>query len=163
MNAARSESELPYIERTKAESDQPIVEAASAVAAKRGVSQAQIAFAWLRRNPVVAAPITGARKTKHIDDAVASLAIALTDNEAASLEAPYTPVATIKGSPTRPCWPARRRPPARSVREALGIVTVSDRHLVTPSTPLSRVGRPPLDAASSRPASNTSARQWNQR
>jgi 1-deoxyxylulose-5-phosphate synthase len=62
-----------------------------AVAAERGVSQAQIALAWLRRNPVVAAPIVGALKTRHIDDAIAALSITLTDGEAPRLEAPYTP------------------------------------------------------------------------
>lgn len=68
-----------------------IVEAVGAVAAERGVSRAQIAFAWLRRNRVVAAPIVGALKTSHIDDAVAALSITLTNEEAARLEAPYTP------------------------------------------------------------------------
>ncbi len=88
---ARSEAELPYADKTTAESDQKIVEAVGTVAAERGVSQAQVAFAWLRRTPVVAAPIVGALKTRHIDDAVAALSITLTDDEAASLEAPYTP------------------------------------------------------------------------
>ena len=88
---ARSESELPYVDKTTDDSDQKIVDAVGAVAAERGVSRAQIALAWLRRNPVVAAPIIGALKTKHIDDAVASLAISVTDDEAARLEAPYTP------------------------------------------------------------------------
>ncbi|MEI9930812.1 MAG: aldo/keto reductase [Rhizomicrobium sp.] len=60
------------------------------VAAERDVSSAQIALAWLHRNPVVAAPIVGALKTKHIDDAVAALSIILTDDEAARLEKPYT-------------------------------------------------------------------------
>ena len=88
---ARSASELPYVDEATTDSDRKIVEAVGAVAAERGVSQAQIAFAWLRRNPVVAAPIVGALKTKHIDDAVAALSITLTDDEAARLEVPYTP------------------------------------------------------------------------
>ena len=74
-----------------ANSDRAIVEVVGAVAAERGVSQAQIALAWLRRNPVVAAPLVGALKAKHIDDAVAALSITLTDDEAARLAAPYTP------------------------------------------------------------------------
>ena len=73
------------------ESDQAIVEAVNAIAAERGISPAQVALAWLRRNAVVAAPIVGALKTKHIDDAVAALGITLTDDEVARLEAPYTP------------------------------------------------------------------------
>jgi aryl-alcohol dehydrogenase-like predicted oxidoreductase len=72
-------------------SDQQIVEAVGAIARERGVSQAQIALAWLRRNQVVAAPIVGALKIGHIDDAIAALSIVLTDDEAKKLEAPYTP------------------------------------------------------------------------
>ena len=83
-NAAR-------VDEATAESDQKIVAAVGAVAAERGVSQAQIALAWLRRNRVVAAAIVGALKTRHIDDAIAALSITLTDDEVARLEAPYTP------------------------------------------------------------------------
>jgi len=72
-------------------SDRAIVEAVGEIAGQRGVSRAQVALAWLRRNPVVVAPIVGAMKTSHIDDAVAALSIALSDDEAAQLEAPYTP------------------------------------------------------------------------
>jgi 1-deoxyxylulose-5-phosphate synthase len=96
---ARSEAE-PYagsLNDATAESDQKIVEAVGAVAAERGVSQAQIALAWLRRNPVVAAPIVGVLKKSHIDDAIAALSITLTDDEAARLEAPYTPRRDIQG------------------------------------------------------------------
>ena len=67
------------------------------MAAERDVSRAQIALAWLRRNPVVVAPIIGASKTSHIDDAIASLAIELTDEEAARLEASYTPRHDFQG------------------------------------------------------------------
>ncbi len=92
-STARSKDEEPYgkLYEATAESDQKIVDAVGKVAEERGVSRAQIAFAWLRRNSVVAAPIVGALKTKHIDDAVAALSITLTDDEAARLEAPYTP------------------------------------------------------------------------
>jgi aryl-alcohol dehydrogenase-like predicted oxidoreductase len=72
-------------------SDRAIVEGVGEIAGQRGVSRAQVALAWLRRNPVVVAPIVGAMKTSHIDDAVAALSIALSDDEAAQLEAPYTP------------------------------------------------------------------------
>jgi aryl-alcohol dehydrogenase-like predicted oxidoreductase len=90
---ARSETEPAGAEQNEvtAASDRKIVEAVSAVAAARGVSQAQIALAWLCRNPVVAAPIVGSLKTTHIDDAIAALSISLTDGECARLEAPYTP------------------------------------------------------------------------
>ena len=89
----RSEHEAAYasLNEATATSDRTIVEAVGAIAAERGISRAWIAFAWLRRNPVVAAPIVGALKTKHIDDAVAALSITLTDDEVARLEVPYTP------------------------------------------------------------------------
>ena len=89
---ARAESEAAYnLGDATAESDKKIVESVGAVATARGVSLALIALAWLRRNPVVAAPIVGALKTKHIDDAIAALSITLTDDEVGRLEAPYTP------------------------------------------------------------------------
>ncbi|MFC4764252.1 aldo/keto reductase [Dyella koreensis] len=89
----RSKTEPSGAEQSSiaAASDQEIIEAVGAVAAERGVDQAQIALAWLRRNRVVAAPIVGALKTKHIDDAIAALSINLTDDEAKKLEASYTP------------------------------------------------------------------------
>jgi aryl-alcohol dehydrogenase-like predicted oxidoreductase len=76
---------------TNEASDRAIIEAVAAVAQSRGVSRAQIELAWLRKNPVVVAPIVGASKAYHIDDAVASLAIDLTDEEVTRLEQPYTP------------------------------------------------------------------------
>jgi aryl-alcohol dehydrogenase-like predicted oxidoreductase len=76
---------------TNEASDRAIIEAVAVVAQSRGVSPAQIALAWLRKNPVVVAPIVGASKAYHIDDAVASLAIDLTDEEGTRLEQPYTP------------------------------------------------------------------------
>jgi aryl-alcohol dehydrogenase-like predicted oxidoreductase len=78
-------------------SDHLILEALGEVATARGVSRAQVALAWLRRNPVVVAPIVGGSKTSHIDDALASLGINLTDEEAAKLEKPYTPRYDIQG------------------------------------------------------------------
>ena len=90
---ARSEAEpaaAKAFEATQA-SDEKIVGAVGEVAAARGVPLAQVSLAWLRRNPVVAAPLIGVLKPSHIDDAVAALAITLTDDEAAKLEGPYTP------------------------------------------------------------------------
>jgi len=52
---------------------------------------AEIATAWVRRHAVVAAPIFGALKTKHIDDAIASLSLTLSDEEVERLETNYTP------------------------------------------------------------------------
>jgi 1-deoxyxylulose-5-phosphate synthase len=82
---------------TNADSDRATVEAVTAVAAARGVSQAQISLAWLRRNPVVVAPLVGASSASQIDDAVTSLDIHLTDQEAADLEAHYTPRYDFQG------------------------------------------------------------------
>jgi aryl-alcohol dehydrogenase-like predicted oxidoreductase len=56
-----------------------------------------VSLAWLRRNPVVVAPLVGASKQAHLDDAVASLEIELTDDEVAELEAPYTPRHDFQG------------------------------------------------------------------
>ncbi|WP_114560830.1 aldo/keto reductase [Desertihabitans aurantiacus] len=73
------------------ESDQAIVEAVERVASGRGVPMAQVALAWVLRNPVVDAPIVGATKAHHLDDAVGALELELTEDEVAILEAPYTP------------------------------------------------------------------------
>ena len=73
------------------ETDKAIVDAVERIASDRGVSMATIALAWVLRNPVVDAPIIGATKDKHLEDAVAALDITLTDDEAAALEGPYTP------------------------------------------------------------------------
>ena len=78
-------------------SDQVIIDAVGAVAKDRGVSRAQVALAWLRHNPVVVAPLVGASRPSHIDDAVASLDIDLTDDEITALESPYTPRHDFQG------------------------------------------------------------------
>lgn len=88
---AQAEPEGARQNPATADSDRDIAAAVGLIAADRGVSRAQIALAWLRRNPVVAAPIVGALKPRHIDDAVAALSITLTDDEVAQLQAPYTP------------------------------------------------------------------------
>jgi 1-deoxyxylulose-5-phosphate synthase len=62
-----------------------------AVASARGVPPGQVSLAWLRHKPAVVAPIVGASKEKHLDDAVASLSLTLTGEEMAALEAPYVP------------------------------------------------------------------------
>jgi 1-deoxyxylulose-5-phosphate synthase len=72
-------------------SNHAIIDAVGQVAQARGVSRAQVALAWLRRQPVVVAPLVGAGTTRQIDDAVASLDVELTDDEARAVEAPYTP------------------------------------------------------------------------
>ena len=71
--------------------DEPVVNEVQAVAEARGASMAQIALAWVLRNPVVSAPIVGATKPHHLSEAVAALELQLTDDEAQQMEAPYTP------------------------------------------------------------------------
>jgi 1-deoxyxylulose-5-phosphate synthase len=94
----RSETEAAaQLDAATAESDQKVVEELSAVAKERGVSQANIALAWLLSKSVVAAPIVGALKAKHIDDAVAALSVTLTDDEIARIESPYTPRMDYQG------------------------------------------------------------------
>jgi aryl-alcohol dehydrogenase-like predicted oxidoreductase len=61
------------------------------VAKARGVPRAQVALAWLLSRPGVTAPIVGATKPNHLDDAVAALALKLTEDEVKSLEEPYEP------------------------------------------------------------------------
>jgi 1-deoxyxylulose-5-phosphate synthase len=73
------------------DSDHKIVERVAEIARKRGVSQAQVALAWMLQKPLVTAPIVGASKPHHLDDAVAALSLNLTPQEAATLEEPYVP------------------------------------------------------------------------
>ncbi len=82
---------------TQQASDRSIIEALWRIADARGVGGAQIALAWLHRNPVVAAPLVGATKLSHIDDAIASLDIDLSADEVIALEAPYTPRSDFQG------------------------------------------------------------------
>jgi len=73
------------------ESDKAIVDEVAAIASERGVPRAQIALAWVAGKPWVTAPIVGATKQHHLDDAIASFEIELSDEEVARLEAPYVP------------------------------------------------------------------------
>jgi aryl-alcohol dehydrogenase-like predicted oxidoreductase len=71
--------------------DFDVVDAVRALAAERGLPPAQIALAWLLRKPGVTAPIVGATKARHVDDAVAAVDVSLSDEEVAALEAAYRP------------------------------------------------------------------------
>jgi 1-deoxyxylulose-5-phosphate synthase len=72
------------------DSDFKVVEALSALAQKRGVSNATLAYAWLLHKGV-SAPIIGASKPYQLDDAAAAIDLPLTDEEVRQLEAPYEP------------------------------------------------------------------------
>lgn len=78
------------------ETDFQVAERAAELAARRGVSPAQIALAWILRQPDVTSPIIGASKMKHLDEALAALEIKLSDEECKTLEELYQPH-TIQG------------------------------------------------------------------
>ncbi len=77
------------------DADRTVVEQVAAIAAVRGVPKAQVALAWITHKPFVTAPIIGASKPEHIEDAVAALRLRLEPAEVAQLEAPYVPHATL--------------------------------------------------------------------
>ncbi|MDO3411810.1 aldo/keto reductase [Saccharibacillus sp. CPCC 101409] len=73
------------------DADRRVVEAVARVAEERGVPRAQIALAWVLQKRPVTAPIVGATKTYHLEDAAAALSVQLTDEEIRRLEEPYVP------------------------------------------------------------------------
>ncbi|GAA0134453.1 aldo/keto reductase [Paenibacillus sp. YSY-4.3] len=88
-------SETDQVQKSKydatADADRHIVERLAAIAEERGVPRVQIALAWLLQKEPVTAPIIGATKISHLEDAAAALAIKLMPEEIASLEEPYIP------------------------------------------------------------------------
>jgi aryl-alcohol dehydrogenase-like predicted oxidoreductase len=73
------------------EADFAVVDAVEAIAGARGLSNMQVALAWVLRNPAITAPIIGASKLHHLTDALSALDVALGGDEVAALEAPYRP------------------------------------------------------------------------
>jgi aryl-alcohol dehydrogenase-like predicted oxidoreductase len=71
--------------------DRPVIERVAEVAAERGVPTAQVALAWLLHKPAVTAPIVGATKPAHFEDALAAEQLELSEDEIARLEEPYVP------------------------------------------------------------------------
>ncbi|ARC56825.1 L-glyceraldehyde 3-phosphate reductase [Frondihabitans sp. 762G35] len=88
---ARSETDLfgKTLYRQQEQGDRAIASAVARVADNRGVSRAQVALAWVRQQDAVTSPIVGATKPHHLDDAVASVDLVLTDDELDALESPY--------------------------------------------------------------------------
>jgi aryl-alcohol dehydrogenase-like predicted oxidoreductase len=80
-----------------ADADRKVVERVAEIASKREVPRAQIALAWVLQKEPVTAPIVGATKPHHLDDAAAALSIKLTPEEVASLEEPYVPHPILGG------------------------------------------------------------------
>jgi aryl-alcohol dehydrogenase-like predicted oxidoreductase len=70
--------------------DEPVINAVQKLAHVRGVTMAQVALAWVLRNPAVSAPIVGATKPHHLPEGIAALELGLTDDEVATLEKPYS-------------------------------------------------------------------------
>ena len=78
-----------------AANDRAVAEALAGVAAQRGATRAQVALAWVLRTPGITAPIIGASKPGHVEDAAAALKIELSDAEVAALEEAYLPHAVV--------------------------------------------------------------------
>jgi len=74
-----------------ADIDRPVIDRVTELAKKRGVPQSQIALAWVLSKPVITAPIIGATKPHHLDDAIAALSVKLTADESQYLEELYQP------------------------------------------------------------------------
>lgn len=73
------------------EADFQVVDAVSEIAKARGLSNMQVALAWVLKNPAITAPIIGASKLGHLEDAVSALDVKLSDDEVKALEAHYQP------------------------------------------------------------------------
>jgi aryl-alcohol dehydrogenase-like predicted oxidoreductase len=69
--------------------DVPVIDRVAEAAAEAGVSSAQMALAWLMHKPGVTAPIVGATKVEHVEDALAAESLSLSDEQIARLEEPY--------------------------------------------------------------------------
>jgi aryl-alcohol dehydrogenase-like predicted oxidoreductase len=89
---AKTDQYAPHLYGAEqSEADRAVIAAVHAVAAARGVPAAQVALAWVCQRPGIVAPIVGASKLRHIEDAVAALSLNLGAGEMRSLEAPYVP------------------------------------------------------------------------
>jgi aryl-alcohol dehydrogenase-like predicted oxidoreductase len=88
-------SETDQVQKSKydatADADRLVVERVKELAEKRGVPRVQIAIAWLLHQETVSAPIIGATRISHLEDANAALSVALTPEEISFLEEPYVP------------------------------------------------------------------------
>ena len=73
------------------DADRRVVEQVGKIAAARGVAMAHVALAWMLQKPFISAPIVGASKARHLEDAMAALSLRLSATETAALEEPYVP------------------------------------------------------------------------
>jgi aryl-alcohol dehydrogenase-like predicted oxidoreductase len=89
-NTTRANSDQ-FGDQLYTDDDFDVVDVVNAVAAERELPAAQIALAWLLGKPAVSAPIVGATKLSHLQDAVAAVDVTLSDDEVSRMEAPYKP------------------------------------------------------------------------
>jgi 1-deoxyxylulose-5-phosphate synthase len=92
----RADSDTYAVDLYDSPSDQPVVDAVRKVATELGVARSEVALAWLLQTPAVSAPIVGATKIEHLESAVRSLDVVLTEQHVRALEDPYQPHA-VKG------------------------------------------------------------------
>lgn len=88
---ARNDAFSKQLYQASADADQEILVRVSELALRHQLPEAQISLAWMLSKPGITAPIIGATKPKHIEDAVAALAVRLSSAEITYLEAPYVP------------------------------------------------------------------------
>jgi 1-deoxyxylulose-5-phosphate synthase len=95
--SARSETDAfgKSLHEKTIDADRKIVERVAEIAAKRGVSRAQVGLAWLLAKPVITAPIVGATKLAHLEDALSAVTLKLSADEISSLEELYVPHAVV--------------------------------------------------------------------
>ncbi len=79
-----------FYEKTEVE-DGRVIDVVEQIASERGVPMAQVALAWVLGKAGVSAPIVGASKPAHLDDALGALSLQLSEDEVARLQAPYVP------------------------------------------------------------------------
>ena len=84
-----------YLYGAMRDADRKVVETVAEVAKARGVTRAQVALAWVVQKNPVTAPIIGASKLSHLDDAVAAIRLKLTADEITKLEGPYVPHSVV--------------------------------------------------------------------
>jgi aryl-alcohol dehydrogenase-like predicted oxidoreductase len=97
VTSTRSETDesVTRLFAKSADADSKVVDRVAQIAAARHIPRAQVALAWLLSKPVITAPIVGATKLQHLDDAVASVGVQLSKEEIALLEEPYVPHAVV--------------------------------------------------------------------
>jgi aryl-alcohol dehydrogenase-like predicted oxidoreductase len=93
VTSTRWESDRLGIQRRAQapDADRQVVERVGEIARARGVPMASVALAWMLSKPMITAPIIGATKLAHLDEAVQAVEVKLGPEEIASLEAPYVP------------------------------------------------------------------------